>query len=354
MLRAGWRGGMLRASKLYQSVSTSGPSATVKPMPTNTSSRRSMVWVTRWRWPRRGAGHHLGEVEALGLQPRPARVGGQLPRRRSASGRLRAARGPSLSGPTRVPPLLRRQGAEAGLAGGQRRALAQHARSRAAAQLVERGGAGDGRRGTGATTVARGPRPSPSSWRASVADAGPVRAEPVARPLAGAPRSTGRRRPCRRSATRCARHRDGDQLVEPLGRAPAGRPCGLVAEHERDGRGEVGLGRGRARRWPPCRGAAGPPRPGASSTSTGLASATTGTWNSDPAEARTVFGLKTSTEPSQQHYRRRRPRPRRCAGPCRRCPGRARRRTTTTKVASTHGRRAGRRRTAPPPAPAGG
>jgi hypothetical protein len=28
MLRAGWAGGMLRASKLYQSVSTSGPSAT--------------------------------------------------------------------------------------------------------------------------------------------------------------------------------------------------------------------------------------------------------------------------------------------------------------------------------------
>ena len=45
--------GMLSASKLYQSVSTSGPSATVKPMPTNTSSRRSRVWVTRCRWPRR-------------------------------------------------------------------------------------------------------------------------------------------------------------------------------------------------------------------------------------------------------------------------------------------------------------
>ena len=46
---------MLSASKLCQSVSTSGPSATVKPMPTNTSSRRP-GWVTRWRWPRRRSG----------------------------------------------------------------------------------------------------------------------------------------------------------------------------------------------------------------------------------------------------------------------------------------------------------
>ena len=53
MLRAGWAAGMLSASKLYQSVSTSGPSATVKPMPTKTSSSASRVWVTRWRWPRR-------------------------------------------------------------------------------------------------------------------------------------------------------------------------------------------------------------------------------------------------------------------------------------------------------------
>ena len=45
---------MLRASKLYQSVSTSGPSAIWKPMPTNTSSRRSHAWVTMCARPRRG------------------------------------------------------------------------------------------------------------------------------------------------------------------------------------------------------------------------------------------------------------------------------------------------------------
>ena len=53
-LRAGWSSPMLRAPKLYQSVSTSGPSATWKPRPMNTSSSRSHAWVTRWAWPRRG------------------------------------------------------------------------------------------------------------------------------------------------------------------------------------------------------------------------------------------------------------------------------------------------------------
>jgi hypothetical protein len=46
--------GMLRAPKLNQSVSISGPSATSKPIPTNTSSSESRVWVTRWRRPRPG------------------------------------------------------------------------------------------------------------------------------------------------------------------------------------------------------------------------------------------------------------------------------------------------------------
>ncbi len=73
-LRAGWPSPMLRASKLCQSVSTSGPSAIWKPSPTNTSSSRSHAWVTRWAWPRRGLAGELGEVEPLGLDPaRPAR-----------------------------------------------------------------------------------------------------------------------------------------------------------------------------------------------------------------------------------------------------------------------------------------
>ena len=45
---------MLSASKLCQSVSTSGPSAIWKPSPTKTSSSRSHACVTRWAWPRTG------------------------------------------------------------------------------------------------------------------------------------------------------------------------------------------------------------------------------------------------------------------------------------------------------------
>ena len=43
---------MLSAVKLLKSVSTSGPSATLNPMPTNTSSSRSQAWVTMCACPR--------------------------------------------------------------------------------------------------------------------------------------------------------------------------------------------------------------------------------------------------------------------------------------------------------------
>src|SRR5437588_729738 len=43
MLRAGWAGGMFRASKLCQSSSASGPSAIWYPIPMNTSSSSSRV-----------------------------------------------------------------------------------------------------------------------------------------------------------------------------------------------------------------------------------------------------------------------------------------------------------------------
>ena len=69
---------MLRASKLCQSVSTSGPSAIWKPSPTKTSSRRSHAWVTMWAWPRCGRREDLGEVEPLGLDARGALARGEL------------------------------------------------------------------------------------------------------------------------------------------------------------------------------------------------------------------------------------------------------------------------------------
>jgi hypothetical protein len=55
MPRAGCAGGMFSASKLYQSVSASGPSATVNPMPTKTSSSSARACVAGWRCPRAGA-----------------------------------------------------------------------------------------------------------------------------------------------------------------------------------------------------------------------------------------------------------------------------------------------------------
>src|SRR4051794_700584 len=51
MSRAGWSGAKLSAPKLCHSSSTSGPSATVNPSPTNTSSSRSHAWVTSCLWP---------------------------------------------------------------------------------------------------------------------------------------------------------------------------------------------------------------------------------------------------------------------------------------------------------------
>src|SRR5918995_2384271 len=52
MVRAGWSGPMLSASKFSHSASTSGPSATSHPMATNTSETRSWIVVNGCREPR--------------------------------------------------------------------------------------------------------------------------------------------------------------------------------------------------------------------------------------------------------------------------------------------------------------
>src|SRR5690349_12120382 len=109
MFRAGWPAGKFRASKLYQSVSTSGPSATENPMATKVSSRASTAWVTRWRWPRRrslmtsvrssrsASGRAAGQrlLDRLGLLVEEAALllallGRELPERLLALGQLRA------------------------------------------------------------------------------------------------------------------------------------------------------------------------------------------------------------------------------------------------------------------------
>ena len=45
MSRAGWPGGKLSAVKLWKSSSTSGPSATVKPISAKMAVISSMVWL---------------------------------------------------------------------------------------------------------------------------------------------------------------------------------------------------------------------------------------------------------------------------------------------------------------------
>ena len=72
MSRAGWCSPKLRAVKLCQSSSTSGPSATVKPRPTNTSSSSSIDLGDEVEVAGVAVGPHLGEVEPLGRQARPA------------------------------------------------------------------------------------------------------------------------------------------------------------------------------------------------------------------------------------------------------------------------------------------
>ena len=68
MVRAGWSGMKFSASKLKCSVSTSGPSATSQPMPTNTSAIRSDSVVSGCRAPRGLRFHGKGDVDGLVAQ----------------------------------------------------------------------------------------------------------------------------------------------------------------------------------------------------------------------------------------------------------------------------------------------
>ena len=139
MPRAGWAGGMLSASKLYQSVSASGPSATAKPMEMKVSSSSSRVWVTRCRWPRsgipagrRGRRQHLGQIEALvDSSAGPRSLGLELPGRRR--GRPASRRPRVVDGLADLPALLGLRGAPSWVCSRARaRPLAEHARVSAA------------------------------------------------------------------------------------------------------------------------------------------------------------------------------------------------------------------------------
>ena len=128
MPRAGWAGGMFSASKLYQSVSASGPSATVKPMPTKTSSSSARAWVTRCRWPRAG-----GERTWAGITSVRSRRSARSASARSASassarraGQLGLEPGPDLVQPAAgLLACLGIEAAQGAVGPGQRGALAE-------------------------------------------------------------------------------------------------------------------------------------------------------------------------------------------------------------------------------------
>ncbi len=129
MPRAGWAGGMFSASKLYQSVSASGPSATVKPMPTKTSSSSARAWVTRCRCPRAGGDAHLvrddlGQVEAVGQQ-RLGPLGLAASSARRAARRASSVPAPSFEAAAGLLAGLGVEAAQGAVGPGQRRALAQ-------------------------------------------------------------------------------------------------------------------------------------------------------------------------------------------------------------------------------------
>ena len=92
MSRAGWSGGKFSAPKLFQSVSTSGPSATVNPMPDEHVLQVLDGLGDEVQVAGAGTGDHLGEVDPLGLEPGAAGDGLQLGAA-LADGGLRARRG---------------------------------------------------------------------------------------------------------------------------------------------------------------------------------------------------------------------------------------------------------------------
>ena len=132
---------MFRASKLYQSVSTSGPSATVNPRPTKTSSSRSHAWVTGWLWPRRGAARNSVRSSRSAAM-RASSAAAASARRRSSSAAVTASVASLSARPAALRSSSVGHAAERALQHGQRAALAEQVLVEAD-DVVERGGRGD-------------------------------------------------------------------------------------------------------------------------------------------------------------------------------------------------------------------
>ena len=141
MVRAGWSGPRLRASKLSHSASTTGPSATSQPIATKTSAMRSEPVVSGCRAPRGRAVGRQRDVDGL-LDQHPLLVLGL--EHRLAGGERLVDRAPRLADPLAgLLARLRRQRADLAVGQRQRRPVAGVLEPDLL-ELVEVGRGGDG------------------------------------------------------------------------------------------------------------------------------------------------------------------------------------------------------------------
>ncbi len=242
---------MFSASKLYQSVSASGPSATVKPMPTKTSSSSARAWVTRCRWPRAGAVRTWSGMTSVRSRRSARRASARSDAASSACRAASSAFSWPCASPSRRPASLRVSGlepAERAVGPGQRGPLAEELRLDLAQGLG---------RGARARSQPRRRRAMPSMSRSTLS-----RAMVVPRSLSSV---AGLRRAATLDATWRgttapalaegleADDRAGDADVERLGPPghrdaqgagegagePRVEPGGLVAQEHRRGHGPV-------------------------------------------------------------------------------------------------------------------
>ena len=316
---------MLRASKLYQSVSTSGPSATWKPIPTNTSSRRSQACVTMCARPPPRLAEELGQVETFALDLCSASFAGQLTSLDRERVGDRGRRVVQLT--AGVPALVHAaERPELGLQSTERAAPAEHFgvdRASASSDVAARQTSASAASSSSPDVVDQG-GPPPRVSHGSCVIGSPDSAGGTILDASADATSTDTfiaRAACRLEAQHRHGHRDVDALRPPVvldahpfvdrlrsagGRAPRCRP------------------RWRRARASPLRCVACPCattcRAGAARLSARRRAPhrRLGRGTAEPADARTVLGLKGSTVPGVARRRRSRP-PRPSAGSCRGC-----------------------------------
>ena len=329
MVRAGWSFLKFSASKLSHADSTSGPSATSQPIPTNTSAMRSASWVSGWRAPRglRSHGSVTSTASSTSTRCVALQHQGGVPLRRTPPGPRGARRSPACprrrgSGPGSDPSSRRASssGARSPRCAGLTAASA--ARSAAAANAVPGRGDGGGQR-VGVCADVGLPSWRPDLWvrtrracdiRRHLATCGSP-SRPVLRPIIG--RDRRRRAPTlayRHTAAAVARLRlsarpwigDPDAVVGLLGHGRR-NAVRLATEYPGDGPGE----QRRDRRVVQVELAAGVGDEQSSARPRGTrrarrrrrARGRSARWNTEPVEARTRLAVVRVDGVAREHDR---------------------------------------------------